>query len=386
MAVTQIRGSSQIISESILAAQLASDSVITVKILNKNVTEPKLADKAVSTRALGDNVVTEAQIAAGTITTASISGTAGITLGQLAKGADIILRDGSVAMTDELHMGGFGITNLATIVKGTTPDANASTVKYVNDEIQAVKDAAAAGMIYRGALDASATFASQAPAGALSVGDFFMVTVAGDLGGFYHNAQPLIELQIGDMLVVNKVVASAAAAVVGDFDRIDNTDTVTSVCGRFGIITLTASDLTDVTASAAEINKLVGIGSTTVISQLDAKLDDSQLDTDALMAANSDAKIPSQKAVKTYVDNATTVAVGLFMIGEVPSGAVNGTNAAFTVASAPKTGSLAVYLNGMRLQQGGTNDYTWTSGVTFTMLQVPQTGDILLVDYRYNVA
>lgn len=33
------------------------------------------------------------------------------------------------------------------------------------------------------------------------------------------------------------------------------------------------------------------------------KLDDSQLDTDPVMAANSDAKVPSQKAVKTYVDD-----------------------------------------------------------------------------------
>lgn len=35
---------------------------------------------------------------------------------------------------------------------------------------------------------------------------------------------------------------------------------------------------------------------------LDAKLDDSQLDTDGTLAANSDAKIASQKATKTYVD------------------------------------------------------------------------------------
>lgn len=35
---------------------------------------------------------------------------------------------------------------------------------------------------------------------------------------------------------------------------------------------------------------------------LNAKLDDTQLDTDATMAANSDAKIASQKAAKTYAD------------------------------------------------------------------------------------
>ncbi len=37
-------------------------------------------------------------------------------------------------------------------------------------------------------------------------------------------------------------------------------------------------------------------------SALDAKLDDSQLDTDGTLAANSDSKIASQKAIKTYVD------------------------------------------------------------------------------------
>lgn len=37
-------------------------------------------------------------------------------------------------------------------------------------------------------------------------------------------------------------------------------------------------------------------------SALDAKLDDSQLDTDGALTANSDTKIASQKAVKTYVD------------------------------------------------------------------------------------
>lgn len=42
--------------------------------------------------------------------------------------------------------------------------------------------------------------------------------------------------------------------------------------------------------------------STATQTALDAKLDDSQLDTDGTLSANSDTKIASQKAVKTYVD------------------------------------------------------------------------------------
>lgn len=41
-------------------------------------------------------------------------------------------------------------------------------------------------------------------------------------------------------------------------------------------------------------------------SALDAKLDDSQLDTDGTFAANSDSKVPSQKASKTYIDTLVT--------------------------------------------------------------------------------
>ena len=42
--------------------------------------------------------------------------------------------------------------------------------------------------------------------------------------------------------------------------------------------------------------------STATQAALDTKLDDSQLDTDGTLSANSDTKIASQKAVKTYVD------------------------------------------------------------------------------------
>lgn len=61
-------------------------------------------------------------------------------------------------------------------------------------------------------------------------------------------------------------------------------DTTASGGGAWGTITGTLSDQTDLQAA------------------LDAKLDDSQLDTDGTLAANSDAKIASQKAVKTYAD------------------------------------------------------------------------------------
>jgi hypothetical protein len=68
---------------------------------------------------------------------------------------------------------------------------------------------------------------------------------------------------------------------------------------------------------------------------------------------------------------------------EVPSGIINGLNQIFTVANTPSpTSSVEVYHNGILMEQGV--DYT-ISGATFTFspADVPQVGDIVLVNYRY---
>jgi hypothetical protein len=65
-------------------------------------------------------------------------------------------------------------------------------------------------------------------------------------------------------------------------------------------------------------------------SALTAKLDDSQLDTDGTLAANSDTKIASQKAVKTYV---VANAGG---VGNLPIG---------LPASLPSSGNGQIFLN-----------------------------------------
>lgn len=73
-----------------------------------------------------------------------------------------------------------------------------------------------------------------------------------------------------------------------------------------------------------------------------------------------------------------------FAESEVPTGTVNGSNAAFTLANSPVTGSLKVYKNGIRQQAGSGNDYTLSgTTITFQSGNIPQTGDVLLCDYRY---
>lgn len=64
----------------------------------------------------------------------------------------------------------------------------------------------------------------------------------------------------------------------------------------------------------------------------------------------------------------------------VPTGTINGINAAFTLANTPTTGSLTVVLNGA-LQIDGGVDYT-LAGTTVTFVNAPLTNSVLYVNYQ----
>jgi hypothetical protein len=76
---------------------------------------------------------------------------------------------------------------------------------------------------------------------------------------------------------------------------------------------------------------------------------------------------------------------GTFVDAEPPSGAMDGANAAFTLANAPTPpSSLEMFRNGLLLKQG--NDYTVSgNAVTFTASAIPQPADLLLASYRLSV-
>lgn len=69
---------------------------------------------------------------------------------------------------------------------------------------------------------------------------------------------------------------------------------------------VTSASLPDATAASTGIIQLAGdlSGTATVptVPALTTKLDVSALDTDSTLAADSDSMIPTQKAVKTYID------------------------------------------------------------------------------------
>jgi phage-related tail fiber protein len=71
-----------------------------------------------------------------------------------------------------------------------------------------------------------------------------------------------------------------------------------------------------------------------------------------------------------------------YIVREVPSGLINGTNAVFALANAPLAGKEMIFLNGQLLEPGAGNDYT-ISGTTLTMLSTPAVGDIIRATYYY---
>lgn len=108
----------------------------------------------------------------------------------------------------------------------------------------------------------------------------------------------------GDILVTNSSPSWVRKAIgaAATFLRSDGTDPAWTAIGASDLPSaIDPAKLADGSISAAEYQRLNGVTGD-IQTQLDAKLDDSQLDTDGTLAANSDTKIASQKAVKTYAD------------------------------------------------------------------------------------
>lgn len=114
----------------------------------------------------------------------------------------------------------------------------------------------AAGVLnYRGSHDAS-TGAPASPA----TGDFYKISVAGSFGG--HT------FAVGDSAIYNG----------SGWDKIDNTEQVTSVAGKNGAVTLVAADVTDFTAAVQSVGdpRYLGINAKAADSELLDNLDSGQ--------------------------------------------------------------------------------------------------------------
>lgn len=110
------------------------------------------------------------------------------------------------------------------------------------------------------------------------------------------------------------------------------------------------------------------------------------IDADALQASSHARSFTLPTSAGTGGDTIQTNGSGTLSfsteVQETPSGTVNGSNTAFTLANTPSAaGTVELTLDGIVLIQGGGNDYT-ISGTSITMATAPAAGQTLYAKYR----
>ena len=84
-------------------------------------------------------------------------------------------------------------------------------------------------------------------------------------------------------------------------------------------------------------------------------------------------------------DGTNVVGGNSLVSDEVPTGTVNGTNKVFTTARGYVGATLQVFINGVKQRRGADFVETTPSSGTFTMDEAPLTGDVIFVNYSYNL-
>jgi hypothetical protein len=271
--------------------------------------------------------IVQRQIADGAINDAKVAAGANIATTKLADGANFIKRDGSVAMTGSLNMGSQKITSLQT---ATNAD-----------------EAVNLGQLNTALANLTTLFSAR---GSVRVA----TTVAGTLATSFANGQTVdgITLVTGDRILIKNQAAPAENGIYtvnasGAPTRALDMDAWTEVPGAWTTVQQGTVNADTVWLSTADQGGTLNTTDITFINPIG---------TSGLTNAN-------------FVDK------------EVPSGAINGSNTAFTLAFTPVAGSEHIYVNGQLLESGSGNDYT-ISGANLTILYALATGEKLRASYR----
>lgn len=277
-----------------------------------------MAATDIPSRQIRDGAITDAKVAAG----------AGIATSKLADSANFILRGGSVPFTGNQSMGGNKLTNVGTPTAGTSDAARISDVESAIAGLASIYK-------YRSARVASTANVTVSNPGTAS---FDGVTLAN-----------------GERILLKDQTTQAQNGVYvfngsgSPLTRAPEADSWSEFPGQV----VTVSEGAQASANGtAEFRCTVDDGGT--------------LGTTAIVyvAGGSNGLVNSN-----FVDK------------ETPSGTINGSNTAFTLANTPVAGSEHVYLNGLLQESGAGNDYTISTN-TITMLTAPISGDKIRVSYR----
>ncbi len=344
------------------------------------------------------------QIIDGSIANAQINAAAAIATSKLADGANFILRGGTVAFTADQSMGGFKLTNVATPV--STGDA--ANKAYV--------DARASGLDPKGSVKvvsvANLTLSGeQTIDGVLTSTDRILVTgqTTASENGIYvtssgawtrsTDADSDAEVTAGMHCFIEEGTNYADTGWI-----LETNDPIT-----VGTTSLTFSQYTGAgdTVAGAGLTKTgntldVGAGNGIAVAADSVAVN---LDGTTLAVSGSGLKLSDLTDAYLLVGNVSNIATGVAMSGdatlantgaltlaanvlkeadivskEVPTGAIDSSNTTYTLANTPVVGTEEVYLNGILQEPGSGNDYT-ISGLTITYLTAPETGSKLLVSY-----
>ena len=271
--------------------------------------------------------IVKRQIADGAIDNSKIQAGAGIETSKLADGANFTKKDGSVAFTGNQSMGGNLLTNLSTPSAGT----DAANKNYVDTAISGLNSL----------FDAK---------GSVKVA----TSTAGTLATSFANGQTVdgIVLATNDRILIKNQAS-----------QVENGIYVVNASG----VPTRATDM-DVWTEVPGAFVAVEEGTTNV-------------DTIWLCTSNQGGTLGSTAITFQQIPTTAGLSNTNFVDKEIPSGSINGSNTAFTLANTPVVGSEHVYLNGVLQESGAGNDYT-ISGTAITMLSAPLTGEKLRVSYR----
>ena len=271
--------------------------------------------------------IVKRQIADGAIDNSKIQAGAGIETSKLADGANFTKKDGSVAFTGNQSMGGNLLTNLSTPSAGT----DAANKNYVDTAISGLNSL----------FDAKGSVK-------------LATSTAGTLATSFANGQTVdgVVLATNDRILIKNQASQAENGIY--------------VVNASGVPTR-ATDM-DVWTEVPGAFVAVEEGTTNV-------------DTIWLCTSNQGGTLGSTAITFQQIPTTAGLSNTNFVDKEIPSGSINGSNTAFTLANTPVVGSEHVYLNGVLQESGAGNDYT-ISGTAITMLSAPLTGEKLRVSYR----
>lgn len=266
--------------------------------------------------------IQQRQIADSAINDNKIQAGANIQTSKLQDGPNFIKKDGSVAFTGNISMGGQILTNLGTPLAGT--DA-------VNKQTM-----------------------DNAIANALSP---------------FNNKGTVKAATTGNITLLGTQTIDGITLIAGDRVLVKN-QTTPSQNGLY-------------TVSATSWSRTTDMDSWTEIPGAWITVQQGTTQADTIWLGTADQGGVLNTTSVTFVNPLANVGLQQtnFIDKEIPAGSINGSNTTYTLANIPIVGSEHVYLNGILQESGAGNDYTIT-GASLTMITAPLTGEKIRVSYR----